>query len=558
MNAILITLLQFMSFTGIGGVAALYLVQKGWISKHYLLITAFGVSSFVGYILFFVYAKSIGTGTFLSGLLYVCGIMACAVLTHLVLKKDKTSRLLTTCLLTPLALVLVVLGFYSAISLSCQSRSISSSAPYNVNQACLLANAPGDNVLPLFFGDKLLANEDAVTSPGDWKLADRPPLEIGATIGILDIIPSDSTKLAAYQIFGSFLQLGWIAAIWALLKSTKTSRNTEKLVWFGTIFSGFFFYNSIYLWPKLLSAAFVLAAIGLVVNAKKKPVTQPSTMVFVGAFAALGLLSHGGVLFTLIPFALLLLLPRHNPGVRYLCLAAAVFSIMYAPWALYHAHTTTSDRLVKYQLAGEPELNNTSTTTAIRKAYSSLTLGDWADGRVKNIEAYFVKDSSVPIYHVKHPAGHSTVFSTWREHEFLVTFLAFGFFNIAWAALLFPKIRHTFSSDEASLLKDFGLIAGVSLLLNALLIFVPGSTVIHQGSYATMILLFIIVLLILGKLPKKLQTIVLTLQISLFFASWVMSVYTENAQSRFVAGLISLVALATVALLVNRSTRVTS
>jgi hypothetical protein len=540
MNAIIITAIHFIFFIGFGGIGALWLVLKGWIPKQFLLIATFAISSLFGYGLFFVYAKHLGTGTFLSGLAYTLGLAAFFVLIHLIIRGNKAGKIILEHWLIPLLLILTSLSFYTCISVGCKSINVANGTPFNVNQSCLLENAPGDNVLPLYFGDRILENQDAATSPGDWKLADRPPLEIGAVISLLDIIPNDSTKLASYQIFATFLQLSWIAGLWALLKTIKLNKRSEKFVWIGSIFSGFYFYNSIYVWPKLLSAAFIIAAISilLLLPQLKRPHQKTPLIIFLSVMIALGLLAHGGVIFSLLPLALLVLLPRYNPGFKYLLMGFGALLIIYSPWQFYKARTTTSDRLVKYQLAGSPEADNRSTVKAVVDSYSSLTPGEWLEGRVKNLKAFIIKDESIPPYHAKHKSAHPTILDSWREHEFLVVFMALGLLNISWLLLFSKRIR-----TQLKPLKEPGIILGtitvIGMVLNAILLFVPGSTVIHQGSYFTMMGLFTITLVILSKAHRVVGLLFLILQIVLFMSVWILSTYLDNRQSIILAVLSS-------------------
>ncbi len=60
----------------------------------------------------------------------------------------------------------------------------------------------------------------------------------------------------------------------------------------------------------------------------------------------------------------------------------------------------------------------------------------------------------------------------------------------------------------------------ISLLFWVLVMFGPGTTIIHQGSYATMLLLFTGLALLISGLPRFLVYFLLTLHITLFVVIW--------------------------------------
>jgi hypothetical protein len=530
MDAITVTAVHLIAFLATGALPAFWLVQRKIIPKHYALIATIGVSGVVAYALFFIYALSPGAGTVVSGIYYLAGLVCALILAIRIGKDRKFRKLFIGCWLPPLIIMIAATATYSTVVMSCHSRNVPAKTSFNIYQSCLLRDAPGDDVLPEFFADNLIHNNDHRLS-GDWKLADRPPLQIGNVISLLDIIPDNASRIAAYQIFSTFLQLSWIAALWALLKQLKLSVSTERLVLILSAASGFYFYNSIYVWPKLYSASFMIAAIGLALYDRKRPANTKTTAVMF-SLVVLSLLAHGGVLFSLLPLAFILLLPKYSPGFVSLSLGLIFGLLLYSPWLVYKAQTTSSDRLVKWHLAGVIKPDNRGTLKTIRDSYSSLTFDEWFSGRETNIKSLFRKNTPIPTTKIAYDAN--STLGKERDKEFYVTFPAFGLLNIGWIVIVWQYAKRK-SSDLLKKLQPLLIFALASLLIWSLLMFIPGSDVIHQGSYATMMLIFTILICAINLLPRFIKWVVIALQLALFSIIWVLGVYRQNTNSMALA-----------------------
>src|SRR4029079_2812467 len=110
---------------------------------------------------------------------------------------------------------------------------------------------------------------------------------------------------------------------------------------------------------KLLAGALVVAGMAPFLGTAGK--TEGKTWLRwlpVGAvLVSLGLLSHSGVLFTVVPFAIFLLYKLsklfRTKQLSYmpLLVAAGLALAILMPWQVYRNSITTSDRLVKYHFA---------------------------------------------------------------------------------------------------------------------------------------------------------------------------------------------------------------
>jgi hypothetical protein len=117
-----------------------------------------------------------------------------------------------------------------------------------------------------------------------------------------------------------------------------------------------------------------------------------------------------------------------------------------------------------------------------------------------------------------------------RDIEFRYILFGLGAMNLGWLALLSSAFRKQMRKSRANFtaIKLMLGIAAVSLPLWALTLFGPDITVIHAGSYATMLLLFISLGAVISHLSAPWLKIMLTLQLIYFILVWVLGVFYGN------------------------------
>ena len=157
----------------------------------------------------------------------------------------------------------------------------------------------------------------------------------------------------AYQALATALQTGSLIALWVLVRSLGFPARVSFLAVVAAGTSGFVYYHSIYPWPKLLAATFVLAAMVPLLRAffRKERLT-PVAASIAAAATALAMLTHSGAIFTLLPLALMLALRAGAiVSLRAAALAVAIMAALYAPWLAYARFIDpNNDKLLKLHL----------------------------------------------------------------------------------------------------------------------------------------------------------------------------------------------------------------
>lgn len=245
---------------------------------------------------------------------------------------------------------------------------------------------PSDSRIPLFFSDWFFENGHRGTPPvfpGEWLSSDRPPLQLGY---VLSQRPFgwDTTGLH-YQVLGVVLQQLWIVGLWALLVAARVGRTTRALAMVTVLVGNVAILHGFFVWPKMLPAAFLLAAAALVATPLWPRLRgDPRAAALLFALFALALLGHGSSIFGVVPLAVLAA-ARGLPGWRWLGVGLLVGIVLMAPWFAYQRlGDPPGNRPQKWMLAGVVDIDDRSTTEAIVDSYREAGLGGAIGNKVQN------------------------------------------------------------------------------------------------------------------------------------------------------------------------------
>ncbi len=246
---------------------------------------------------------------------------------------------------------------------------------------------PSDNDIPRFFTEWFATHGHASPPPvypPDWLMSDRPPLQIGYALAQRGFFHTE--RELHYEILCICVQGLWIVGMWAVLCAAQLRARTRGLAMFAAMVSDVAILHGFFVWPKLIAAAFVLAALAVVISpAWTRTRHDVRVGALIGALLALAMLSHGSSVFGVIPLALLAVY-RGLPSWRWVAAVAVAGLALMAPWIAYqHYADPPGNRLLKWQLGGDVALDSKGTLEAIEDGYSEAGL----DGTVQNKEDNF-------------------------------------------------------------------------------------------------------------------------------------------------------------------------
>ncbi|MCW2982140.1 MAG: putative rane protein [Solirubrobacterales bacterium] len=247
---------------------------------------------------------------------------------------------------------------------------------------------PDDNVLPGIFSDWFYAHGHHGPPPpfGEWLASDRPPLQTSYILGMRPF-GWDAGGLH-YQELGVALQMLWVPGAWALLRASDLGPRLRALAIVAAMFSDITIVHGFYVWPKLIAAGFLLAALAMAMSPGWKAwARDPRAGALFAALCTLGMLSHGSSAFLVVPL-IVFAFWRALPDWRWIGAAAAAALLLYVPWTAYqHYADPPGNRLVKWQLGGNDAINDDGTLSTIVEGYREEGLDGTLSNKWTNVQA---------------------------------------------------------------------------------------------------------------------------------------------------------------------------
>ncbi|MEM9117840.1 MAG: hypothetical protein AAGD09_08150 [Cyanobacteria bacterium P01_F01_bin.56] len=480
-----------------------------------------GIVSLIGYFTFWIYWIDHILGIVLSSLL----ILGTLIETYRTLRNESLEAFIRIPdVFFPLCLTYLIGALYLGILYLYSTPSEFTNWIANFR---FFQQMPPDNVLPYQFANLLYFGQDPRPLWGEWQSSDRPPLQSGivlvqrALIGL--VFPN--TSVLSYQIIATISQCSWIAAVWALCRHLNLRYLQISAILILCTSSGFFLFNSLFVWPKLLAAALSCTLFILVLQTFQGG-SRPRTFwaVSAGICSGLGLMAHSGVVFTIIPALLIMLVLMRQIGLRQIGIIVCTIVLVITPWIGYQKlYEPPGNRLLKWHLAGAVEIDDRSFHQALIEEYQDLGLDAAWSYKLDNFRHLFETQAASRRYQAW------PFYQAQRANEFFGVFLSLSIFNIGWLLMAANWTRRrifdraTFSQSQAPLffLPTLGILG---LVTWCLMMFGPGHNVIivHAGSYGTMLVLFVGLGVWLAKSPSWLKHITLVVQLLSFLIVWIL------------------------------------
>ena len=354
---------------------------------------------------------------------------------------------------------------------------------------------PGDNDLPYLFAEGIRDGHVPKPLQADWLSSDRPPLQTACVLAQYAFL--FKPRLLGYTVDAVILQSLWILAAWLLLAAFEIDRRAITLTLTVSLFSGFVFLNTFFVWPKLLAAAYILALLTFLFTPKIRLLaTSNKAVMLAGSLLALGLLAHGASAFAVLGAAAMMPLFRRRIPVRKFALLIGTVAILYAPWTLYQKfYDPPGNFLLKMHLAGVDKIDSRSFPLALWDAYSSLTPREFVHNKIENLKTVFQNSGNFWIEtvhlvtHLRTPDAPQWISGALRIWMFFHFVVNLGFLMIGPLALASGFVNR-FRTTEWRAAAIMWLYVVMTTAIYVLLKFTPGTAIIHAGTYATVLLAY--------------------------------------------------------------------
>lgn len=461
------------------------------------VLATFVITSVLSFLLFFPAFYFPSVGRFFAHLwLLLSGLLLCkTAITRSHLRWSGTPKY---CLLILLALT-VFQGFF-LFSFNMVS------VRYAANYLFYPASWSTDNQIPPTTARLLAQGTIATEWPfGDWRLSDRTPLLAGllypAAVVTRDFAGhlDRSVEGMIPQICGFGILNCWLLPAWILFRRLRFKGQQCILASLLLAATPFIFFNTLYIWPKLLTATFCLAQyLYLVPLSQASDPPRGLRPALGGTAAALAILSHAasaaavlGVFIGAIYVFKSTGRSESNAvstfkrvtafGIRWHRLFISVLAsiLVFSPWLLWtKLGFPSSNALPKYFLTGSFafETSHESVAHAALRFYHTLTPKQWLISKglgLETLAGFYHGDldkAGLPIGII---TNLSSALGAVRALQFFYMLPSLGLLLIPLAALLHALERDRIKRDIRRLLVGLGLAAIVSFVLEFLVMMSP-------------------------------------------------------------------------------------
>lgn len=382
----------------------------------------------------------------------------------------------------PLALMSVIgVGYIGTLQLFATGLDVESLAANR-----FIPGLPADNVIPRLFAERLINDADPRRLLGDWLSSDRPPLQTGFVLLCWPVLQLTGIDLGTVALAaGMWFQLLWVPAVWGWSMRLRADRKFATVAVALMAMTSVCLLHSVYVWPKLGAAALVVGAFLVYADAGAR---DRASLVLAGVLAALAWLAHGGVAFSLVALALLAIFWRPWPRPGAVLLGGLAALMLMAPWIAYQKfYEPPGNRLLKWHLAGVIPPDERGVGETLATAYRETGwIGTWRH-KVANLRTIIEPD--LPLW----TAFDDDSRGRRRQAEFFGFSQSLGFWSVGFllAPALWWRRRKKGARTNLDSTAFVGSVwVGATLVVWALLMFSGGTTVIHQGSFATHLVLF--------------------------------------------------------------------
>lgn len=509
-----------------------WLARRDWIEPHWTPLVAAGGVAAAGYFAFWIYFAHPVAGKIFSVSLPLLAVVAIRRPKHRAAPATDGELVNVATLLAVIGLLYVaLLHFFPS------EREF-----YNLAANRFRTGLPGDNTLPHNAAEQLYAGRPLRQPAADWQSSDRPPLQSGWLLltapatSALQLDPRTGSGTAAI-----WFQLLWIPAAYGLLRTLQLPRSRARAWVAALAFTGFFLQQTVFSWPKLSAAAFAVGAFALWVLPVGR-VRRQSAYLIGAALMALAWLSHGGVAFSCLALAPWIAWRALRGEWRQCGLAAITFLAFATPWICYQKfYDPPGDRLLKWHLGGQIAKDPRGTWETIRTAYARLSTRHIVAAKLNNLQLQIAGDWP-SLFNFNPARSHLR-----RETEFFNTARALtgwllGFLLLPLALGRGPSrawVAATARSQIALAMWTAG-----TIMIWCLLMFLNLSAVIHLGSYATLLVLFVLLSLWVESAGAAALPLLLLFQIPSFATTWAVSNSAVNGDFNALAVTLALGATA--------------
>jgi hypothetical protein len=283
-------------------------------------------------------------------------------------------------------------------------------------------------------------------------------------------------------------------------------------------------FNTVYIWPKLLGATYVLIAFGLLVRMREGRAIGWIDLAIIALCTSLSYLSHASNVFALVPLAAVFsrVMVRRRPAEIGVACAAALLSSV--PWLWWQAVVQPGgNALLRYALTNDLygfEHRSDPLISSVLHTYRDLGLAGWISDKLQGLTVLLGLTTDWRSFgEVAQWSPKENVAGGWRVLDFFLPPRSLGIGTLG-LVLLACRVLLGFRGDKAEQIARLAAVAGLSGILVALAVMLV-EPITPTEPYGALLLCFLSGALSLVRCGTYVRASALTVAFAYFAVVWI-------------------------------------
>ncbi|MEY2562662.1 MAG: hypothetical protein QOH88_855 [Verrucomicrobiota bacterium] len=429
-----------------------------------------------------------------------------------------------SCLLVALGLTLFQACFVFAFR--------TSSPLYTANYLFYPASWSTDNQIPVYVTQYMADGIPLTELPiAPWKISDRTPLLsclLFPAATLLRHFPHQITFGAGrvlLQMCGFAFQNLWALPVWLVLRRLRLGQKERLVALLLLAATPFLFYNTIYIWPKLLAAIFCLIQYLYLADALVElgwSRRRLGLLALSGAAAGLALMSHGAAALAVVGIYLVAFL--QVPWRQWGCVpvSGVCSALVIAPWIFWtRAVAPTENPLPRFLLTADFGFALQAPSGILEstiRMYRTMPFSAWLRAKWVALQTLAGSDTSIAQMSLAPFREPFAGFESIRAYQFFFLLPSLGLLLVPLVWLLLAPRREK-ENPAARLVRGLAWAAGATLLLQFLIMMAPH--LLHHYPYFLPLALHLLAVVAITTRPSKILRLIACANYLLFVFAWI-------------------------------------
>lgn len=408
------------------------------------------------------------------------------------------------------------------------------SASYSANYLFYPASWTTDNQISITVA-QLLANGSSLgQSPFEpWKVSDRGPLLsclLFPAATVLRHFPHQidaGTERMVLQMCSFGIQNSWVLPVWVLLRRLRLREKKCVVALLLLAATPFIFFNTVYVWPKLLAATFCLIQHVLLssgIRERDRFSRQLFPIALSGFAAGLAVMAHGSAAIAVLAIYIAALFRRSRTRWLRLALSGAAALVVVAPWLVWtNVAAPTTNPLPRFLLTADFGFSQPTPRGVLESAlhmYQTMPFSTWLQAKLVALRTLAGLDLSIARMALAPFRDPFLGFESIRAYQFFFLLPSLGLLLIplAWL-LLSPRLKTAGHLPKPPLVRKLAAAAAATFLLQFFVMMAPH--VLHHYPYFLPLALHLLAVIAIMTRPSKVLRVIACVNYLLFVFYWI-------------------------------------